>query len=47
MDSGAFVKMFFLKKKNKVLELRNLGILVLLNKEIIYVTQKFYFHYKF
>ena len=47
MDSEAFVKMIFLKKKNKVLELRNLGILVLLNKEIIYVTQKFYFHYKF
>ena len=36
MDSGAFVKMFFLKKKYKVLELRNLGILVLLNKEILY-----------
>ena len=47
MDSEAFVKMIFLKKKNKVLELPNLGILVLLNKEIIYVTQKFYFHYKF
>ena len=34
MDSGAFVKMILKKKKNKVLELRNLGIVVLLNKEI-------------
>lgn len=34
MDSGAFVKMIFKKEKNKVLELLNLGIVVLLNKEI-------------
>ena len=36
MDNVAFVKMIFLKKKNKVLELRNLGNLVLLNKEILF-----------